>query len=180
MSGEEAEWQELAEAARAYCEEVLAPLVEEDDAEERFRPEIMATLGEYGLCGIPTPEEYGGLGYGYQAYCRVLEEVAKVSASYAVSIAVTGLPQFILAQMGTEQQKQRWLPGLAEGRLLGAFALSEPGSGSDAASLMSRAVRDGDDYVLDGTKFWITHGGYADVYVVMARTGASSRCSISW
>jgi alkylation response protein AidB-like acyl-CoA dehydrogenase len=179
VAEEEAEWQELAEAAQAYCQDVLAPVVEEDDAEERFRPELMASMGEYGLCGIPTPEAYGGLGHGYQAYCRVLEEVAKVSASYAVSIAVTGLPQFILGQMGTKGQKDRWLPGLAEGSMLGAFALSEPGSGSDAASLRSRAVLDGDEYVLDGTKFWITHGGFADVYVVMARTGGEGASGVS-
>lgn len=169
----------LAEAASSFCDEVLAPIVEEDDDEERFRPEIIRAMGEQGLCGIPTPEAWGGLGLGYLAYAKVLEAIAKVSASYAVSVAVTGLPQIILAEFGTDAQREQWLPGLAAGEYLGAFALSEPGSGSDAASLRTVARRDGDDYVLDGTKYWITHGSYADVYVVMARTGDGGPKGIS-
>ena len=171
--------QELAEAAAAVCADVLAPTVEDDDENETFRRELLGALGEAGLCGIATAEAYGGLGLGYRAYTAVLEEVAAVSASWAVSIAVTGLPQVILTAMGTEAQRERWLPGLASGELLGAFALSEPGSGSDAASLTTRAERDGDDYVLTGTKYWITHGGHADVYVVMARTGGDGPRGIS-
>lgn len=165
------EQQELAEAAYGFCLDTLGPTAREDDEAERFRPEFVRAMGEQGLCGIPTPEAYGGLGLGYVEYCLVLEQIARVSSSYAVTVAVTGLPQVILTQFGTEEQKQQWLPGLASGELLGAFALSEPGSGSDAASLKTTARRDGDTYVLDGTKFWITHGGYADVYIVMARTG---------
>jgi len=164
-----------AEAARA----VLGDTLKEDDEAERFRKDYMVALGEAGLTGIPTAEEHGGLGLGYLDYAIVLEQVAKVSASYAVSVAVTGLPQVILSRFGTEAQKQRWLPGLAAGELLGAFALSEPGSGSDAASLKTTAVRDGSDYVLNGTKFWITHGGCADVYVVMARTGGPGARGVS-
>lgn len=171
--------QELAEAAAAFCAEVIAPTVEEDDEEERFRKDLLAQLGEAGLCGIATPESHGGLGLGYTAYCAVLEEIAAVSASWAVSVAVTGLPQVILSAMGTDAQKDEWLPGLAAGELLGAFALSEPGSGSDAASLTTRAERDGGDYVLTGSKYWITHGGVADVYIVMARTGGPGARGIS-
>ncbi len=170
---------ELAEAAAAFCAEVIAPTVEQDDEAETFRRPLLTALGEAGLCGIATPEAYGGLGLGYRAYTAVLEEVAAVSASWAVSIAVTGLPQVILTAMGTEAQQAQWLPGLAAGELLGAFALSEPGSGSDAASLTTRAERDGDDYVLTGTKYWITHGGVADLYVVMARTGGPGPRGIS-
>ena len=128
---------------------------------------------------MQTAEEHGGLGLGYLDYAIVLEEIAKVSASYAVSVAVTGLPQVILAQLGTPAQQARWMPGLAAGELLGAFALSEPEAGSDAGSLKATAVRDGDGYVLNGTKFWITHGGYADVYVVMARTGGPGPKGVS-
>jgi alkylation response protein AidB-like acyl-CoA dehydrogenase len=102
-----------------------------------------------------------------------------VSASYAVSVAVTGLPQVILATYGSEEQKKKYLPDLAMGETIGAFALSEPDSGSDAASLQTTAVRDGDHYVLNGTKFWITHGGVADVYVVMARTGGDGPRGVS-
>lgn len=173
------EQQALAEAAREFCEGVLGPIAREDDEAERFRPEIIRQMGEMGLCGIPTPEAHGGLGLGYTEYCLVLEEIARVSASYAVSVAVTGLPQVILTQFGSDEQKARWLPGLAAGELLGAFALSEPGSGSDAAALKTTARLEGDHYVLDGTKFWITHGGYADVYVVMARTGEAGPRGIS-
>ncbi len=171
--------QDLAEATYAFCLDLLGPTAREDDEAERFRKEYVQAMGEQGLCGIPTPEAYGGLGLGYLEYCMVLEQIARVSASYAVTIAVTGLPQVILASFGTDAQKERWLPGLAAGELLGAFALSEPGSGSDAGSLKTTARRDGDEYVLDGTKFWITHGGYADVYIVMARTGGPGPKGVS-
>jgi len=171
--------QALVEATTTFVEAELAPLVSDDDEAERFRPEIVQALGEQGLTGIVTPEEHGGLGLGYLEYSLVLEAIAKVSASYAVSVAVTGLPQMILTRFGTDAQRDRYLEGLASGRLLGGFALSEPGSGSDAASLKTTATRQGDTYVLSGTKFWITHGGYADVYVVMARTGGPGPKGVS-
>ncbi len=173
------EQQALAEAVREFCESRLAPLVREDDEQELFRKELIQEMGEQGFCGIPTAEEYGGLGLGYVEYCIVLEEISRVSSSYAVSVAVTGLPQVILTQFGSDAQKERWLPSLASGQALGALALSEPESGSDAVSLKTTAVRDGSDYVLNGTKFWITHGGYADVYVVMARTGGPGSQGVS-
>ncbi|MFZ5478376.1 MAG: acyl-CoA dehydrogenase family protein [Myxococcota bacterium] len=171
--------QALVEAARQVAEAELAPTVREDDEAERYRKDLFQRLGEAGLCGVPTSEAFGGLGLGYVEYALVLEEIAKVAPAYAVSIAVSGLPQVILAQYGDDAQRARWMPGLAAGRLLGAFALSEPESGSDAASLRSTARRDGDHYVLDGTKFWITHGGVADVYVVMARTGEAGPGGVS-
>lgn len=171
--------QALAEAVSAYCTDLLGPTLEEDDENEHFRKEFIHAMGEQGFCGVATAEEHGGLGLGYLDYAIVLEEVAKVSSSYAVSIAVTGLPQMILGKFGTDAQKERWLPGLAAGELLGGFALSEPESGSDAGSLKTTATRDGDDYVLSGTKFWITHGGYADVYVCMARTGGDGPKGVS-
>lgn len=173
------EQQALAEAARAFCRDTLGPTCKHDDESERFRKELIAAMGEQGLCGIPTPDRYGGLGLGYVDYCIVLEEIARVSASYAVSVAVTGLPQVILNRFGSEAQRERWLPGLASGQLLGAFALSEPESGSDAGSLKTTAVRTSTGYELTGTKFWITHGGVADVYVVMARTGGPGARGIS-
>jgi alkylation response protein AidB-like acyl-CoA dehydrogenase len=178
MLGDE-ERQELAEAVAGFTAELIGPTAKEDDDQEVFRKEYIAAMGKQGFCGVPTPEEYGGLGLGYLEYCVVLEEIAKVSPSYAVSIAVTGLPQIILSTWGTTEQKQEWLPKLAAGEFLGAFALSEPDSGSDAGSLRSSAVRDGDDYVLNGTKYWITHGGCADIYIVMARTGAAGPRGVS-
>jgi alkylation response protein AidB-like acyl-CoA dehydrogenase len=169
----------LVEAARSAAVEAIGPTVKEDDEREHFRPEIFHQLGAAGLCGVPTAEAWGGLGLGYVEYVLVLEEIAKVAPSWAVCVAVNGLPQIILSTFGNDAQRQRLLPGLAAGELLGAFALSEPGSGSDAASLRTTAVRDGGDYVLNGTKFWITHGGYADVYVVMARTGGPGPKGVS-
>jgi alkylation response protein AidB-like acyl-CoA dehydrogenase len=169
----------LKEAAFAASRAILAATVEEDDEAEVFRRELFQQLGEAGLCGIPTAEDRGGLGLGYTEYAIVLEEIARISSSYAVTVAVNGLPQVILAEFGTDEQQERWMPGLAAGELLGAFALSEPGSGSDAASLKTTAVLDGDDYVLNGTKFWITHGGYADIYVIMARTGGPGARGVS-
>jgi alkylation response protein AidB-like acyl-CoA dehydrogenase len=173
------EQEALCEAAARASREILGATLKADDEAECFRPEFMQALGEFGLCGIATAEEYGGLGLGYLEYAMVLEEIGAVSASYAVSVAVTGLPQIILSEHGSEEQKTRWLPGLAAGELLGGFALSEPESGSDAASLQTTAVRDGDRYILNGTKFWITHGGYADVYIVMARTGGKGARGVS-
>lgn len=169
----------LVEAVRGAAVEAIGPTVKEDDERELFRPEIFAALGAAGLCGVPTPEAWGGLGLGYVEYALVLEEIARVAPSWAVCVAVNGLPQIILSTFGNDEQRARFLPGLAAGQLLGAFALSEPGSGSDAASLRTTAVRDGEDYVLNGTKFWITHGGYADVYVIMARTGGPGPKGVS-
>ena len=169
----------LQEAAATAAREILGPTLREDDEAERYRTDAFFKLGEAGLCGIPTSADYGGLGLGYFSYTLVLEQIARVSASYAVSVAVNGLPQVILHQYGTEAQRQRWLPSLASGTALGAFALSEPESGSDAGSLRTTARREGDHYLLNGTKFWITHGGYADLYVVMARTGVDGPRGIS-
>jgi len=174
-----AEQQTLIEAAATAARGVLGATLKEDDEAERFRKSAIAELGENGLCGVQTPEAFGGLGLGYLDYAMVLEQIARVSASYGVSVAVTGLPQVILLNFGDAAQQAAWMPGLASGQLLGAFALSEPGSGSDAAALLTTARREGDTYVLNGTKFWITHGGYADIYVVMARTGGPGPKGIS-
>ncbi len=169
----------LCEAAARAAQDILGETLKEDDEAERFRPEFLSALGEGGLCGIPIPEAFGGLGLGYLEYAMVLEEIGAVSASYGVSVAVTGLPQLILSQHGSPAQQERWLPGLAAGELIGGFALSEPESGSDAAALQTTAVRSGERYILNGTKFWITHGGYADVYIVMARTGGKGGRGVS-
>ena len=173
------EQQELKEYARAAAERIFGPTAKEDDEEERFRPELLQQFGEEGFCGIPTSSDYEGGGYGYFEYALVLEEIARVSASYGVSVAVSGLPQVILDEFGNEEQKRRWMPGLAQGELLGGFALSEPDSGSDAASLTTSAIAEGDNYRINGRKFWITHGGYADVYVLMARTGGPGPKGVS-
>jgi acyl-CoA dehydrogenase len=171
--------QELRELTRRFAQKEIAPLVEEDDPAERFRPELIAQLGELGLTGVPVPEEYGGAGLGYQEYAVVIEELAAVSAAYAVSVAVTGLPQIILSLFGTEEQKRKFIPPLAAGKAIGAFGLSEPSSGSDAASLRTTARKEKDHYVLNGSKLWITQGDVAQTLLVMARTGGPGASGVS-
>ena len=171
--------QELRAAAISAAKRIMSATIKEDDENGIFRPEFIKAFGEEGLCGIPTSDEFGGMGMGYLEYALVLEEISKVSAAYAMSIAVTGLPQITLSQFGTEAQQNAWISGLVSGELLGAFALSEPDSGSDAGSLMTTAVREGDTYRLNGRKFWITHGGFADIYIVMARTGVAGPKGVS-
>jgi alkylation response protein AidB-like acyl-CoA dehydrogenase len=169
----------LKDAAREFAEAVIGPTTRIDDESESFRREHFQALAEHGFCGIPVPEKYGGLGLGYTELTIVLEEIARISAAYGVTIGVNGLPQVILLQFGTQAQRDKYLPGLVSGELLGAFALSEPDSGSDAASMTTSARRNGDHYLLNGTKFWCTHGGVADLYIVMARTGGPGAKGIS-
>ena len=163
----------LQDSVRRFVRERVAPTVAEDDEGGRFRKDLFHAMGELGFTAVPTPEEYGGLGLGYVEYALMLEEIAKVSPAYAVTVAVNGLPQIILVQFGTEDQRERYLPRLAAAEILGGFALSEPSCGSDAAALKTTAVRDGDDYVLNGSKAWATQGHDGDLFVVMARTGGS-------
>ena len=122
------------------------------------------------MLGLPYPQIYGGSGQPYEVYLQVLEEVASKWASVSVGISVHALSCFGLATFGTEEQRQRWLPDMLEGDLLGAYCLSEAHAGSDPAAMRTSAVRDGDHYVLNGAKAWTTHGGHADFYTVMART----------
>jgi alkylation response protein AidB-like acyl-CoA dehydrogenase len=171
---------ELKVLTRRYATQKIAPLIEQDEHNERFRPEWIAELGELGLTGIPVSEAYGGAGLGYSEYIAVIEELAAVSAGYAISVAVTGLPQVILGLFGTHEQKQKYIPPLASGQAIGAFALSEAGSGSDAGSLRTTARREpGGDYLLNGTKLWITQGDSAETLIVMARTGGAGPKGIS-
>lgn len=164
---------ELTDLTRKFAREKLFPLIEEDENEGRFRTEIIAELGQLGLTGIPVGEAFGGAGLGYSEYVPVLEEIAGASASYAISVAVTGLAQVILEKFGTEAQKQH-IARLASGQAIGAFSLSEAGSGSDAGALRTTAKREGDHYVLNGTKLWTTQGDSADVILLMARTGSQA------
>jgi alkylation response protein AidB-like acyl-CoA dehydrogenase len=142
---------------------------------------VFATLGKAGVLGLPYPEEYGGGGQPYEVYLQVLEELGSVWASVGVGTSVHALSCFGLVTKGTEEQKQKFLPDLLGGDLLGAYCLSEPHAGSDPAAMRTTARRDGDSYVLHGTKAWVSHGGRADFYKVMARTGgdAAGRSEIS-
>lgn len=152
----------------------LGPLVAEAERTETFPREVFRMLGRAGLLGLPYPEEYGGGGLPYEVYLQVLEEVGTVWASVGVGMSVHALSCFGLVTAGTEEQRQRWLPEMLGGELLGAYCLSEPHAGSDPAAMRTRARRDGEDYVLSGAKAWTTHGGHADFYKVMARTGDGS------
>ena len=161
---------DLVALVRDLCTKELAPRVAQDEATETFPRDIFRLLGRAGLLGLPYPEEYGGGGQPYEVYLQVLEEIASVWSSVGVGVSVHALSCFGLFERGSEEQKQRWLPDMLGGDLLGAYCLSEAHAGSDPAAMRTRAVRDGDDYVLTGAKAWTTHGGNADFYKVMART----------
>jgi butyryl-CoA dehydrogenase len=166
--------------ARNAAHDFIAPIVEADEETETFRKEVIGKLGALGLTGIATPTEYGGAGLGTLEYVTALEEIAAISASYAISLAVSGLPQMILNTYGTETQKLKYIAPLASGQAVGAFSLSEASSGSDAASLKTRAEKKGSTYILNGTKLWTTQADSADVMLMMARTeGANGASGVS-
>ncbi len=165
------EQREVRHLARAYARRHLAPLAAERDREERFDRSMVDEMAELGLFGMLVPEAYGGLGLDAQSYLLALEEIAVADASAAVLLSVhNSLPVQMLLERGTEAQRTRFLPAMARGEALGAFCLSEPEAGSDAASLRTQAVRDGDGWRLDGTKAWVSHGSEAGVLLCMART----------
>ncbi len=163
--------QEIQLLARAYAERELAPLAGERDREERFDRTMVSQMAALGFFGMLTPERFDGLALDAQSYLLALEEIAVADASAAVLLSVhNSLPTQMILSAGNDAQQQRFLPPMARGELLGAFALSEPESGSDAASLRCQAVRDGDDWLLTGTKAWVSHGSEAGVLLCMART----------
>ncbi len=161
---------DLIHLVRDLATKQLQPRAAADEASETFPRDVFSMLGRAGVLGLPYPEEYGGGGQPYEVYLQVLEEIARVWASVGVGVSVHALSCFGLVTRGTEEQKQRLLPDLLGGDLLGAYCLSEPHAGSDPAAMRTTATRDGDDYVLSGTKAWVTHGGHADFYKVLART----------
>lgn len=166
-----AEAVDLIALVRDLAAHELAPLVATAERNEEFPREVFRLLGRAGLLGLPYPEEQGGGGLPYEVYLQVLEEIGAVWSSVGVGTSVHVLSCFGLATAGTEEQRQRWLPDMLGGDLLGAYCLSEPHAGSDPAAMTTRARRTGDDYVITGAKAWTTHGGQADFYTVMARTG---------
>jgi alkylation response protein AidB-like acyl-CoA dehydrogenase len=168
------EQREIQRVAREFAESELAPNVARWDEESFFEPTLPAKLGELGFLGMLLPEQYDGLALDTWSYLVALEEIARVDASTAVMMSVhNSLPTQMLLNFGTEAQKTRFLKPMARGEMLGAFALSEPDAGSDAAALSTQAVLDGDHYVLNGTKAWVTNGNTADVILAMARTDTS-------
>lgn len=165
-----AEAVELIALTRELADKELAPRAAQAEATETLPDGLFRTLGDAGLLGLPYPEELGGGGQPYEVYLQVLEELGARWAAVAVATSVHGLSCFALATHGTAEQQQRWLPEMLGGRLLGAYSLSEPHCGSDAAALRCRATPSGDGYRIDGTKSWITSGGIADFYTLFART----------
>ena len=173
------ESEDLIELTRSIVGKELAPKVVEAERTETFPREVFRTLGRAGLLSLPYPEEYGGGGQPYEVYLQVLEEIGSVWASVGVGVSVHALSCFGLADFGTGEQRQKWLPDMLSGQQLGAYCLSEAHAGSDPAAMRTRAVRDGDSYVINGAKAWTTHGGQADFYKVMARTSDEGGRGIS-
>jgi alkylation response protein AidB-like acyl-CoA dehydrogenase len=164
----------IRDAARKFAAERVAPGTIERDEEERFPADIVRELAELGFMGMMVPEEFNGAGLDTLSYAIAMEEISRVDASVGVIMSVNNsLVCYGINKDGTADQKERYLRGLASGRTLGAFALSEPEAGSDASNQRTHAVRDGDAYILNGTKNWITNGSTADVVIVMAATDRS-------
>jgi acyl-CoA dehydrogenase len=159
--------------ARDFAQRELAPTVAQRDEEERYDRSLFTRMGELGLAGVPCPERYGGAGMPYFNWILVMEELGAADMGMAVSMSVHTLAQLPIAQRGSDELRERLLPAMTAGRWLGAFALTEPGSGSDAGALALRARPDGDTYRLDGTKVWITNGGEAEVNLVFATVDRS-------
>ncbi|MEV0079140.1 acyl-CoA dehydrogenase family protein [Nocardia neocaledoniensis] len=163
---------DLRELARTWVDKEVVPFAAGWDREESVDPAIVGKLGALGFLGIGIDEEYGGSGGDMLAYCVLLEELGRGDSSVRGIVSVSlGLVGKSIARYGSAEQKTRFLPGLCAGEQLGCFALTEPGTGSDAANLTTRATRDGADWVIDGTKIFITNGTWADVALVFARTG---------
>ncbi|NIL82565.1 acyl-CoA dehydrogenase family protein [Rhodococcoides kroppenstedtii] len=165
------EARELIQLTRDIADKALDPIVDEHEKAETYPDGLFATLGEAGLLSLPYPEEWGGGGQPYEVYLQVLEELAARWAAVAVAVSVHGLSCHPLFTFGTDEQKQRWLPEMLGGSTIGAYSLSEPQAGSDAAALACKAVSGPDGYTITGSKAWITHGGIADFYTLFARTG---------
>jgi alkylation response protein AidB-like acyl-CoA dehydrogenase len=173
------EQREFQQAARAFAEGELAPHAARWDAESIFPVETIAKAGEMGFCGLYTPQRWGGLGLSRQDAAIVFEELAGGCTSTTAYITIHNMATWMLSRWGQEALCDEWVPALAAGQKLASYCLTEPQSGSDAASLRTKAVKDGDFYVLDGTKAFISGAGQTDMLIVMARTGGDGAAGIS-
>ena len=169
------EARELVDLARQIADKALDPIVDQHEKDETYPDGLFATLGEAGLLSLPYPEEWGGGGQLYEVYLQVLEELAARWAAVAVAVSVHSLACHPLMAFGTDTQRQRWLPDMLGGSTIGAYSLSEPQAGSDAAALTCKATAADGGYRINGSKAWITHGGIADFYNLFARTGEGSQ-----
>jgi alkylation response protein AidB-like acyl-CoA dehydrogenase len=174
------EQQMVRDSARRFVEKEVIPHVRDWDRTEEMDRDIVPRLAEIGFLGGPLPEEHGGMGLDSLAYCLVIEELGRADSSVRGIVSVNvGLVGKTLLKWGTKDQKKEWLPRLCSGEALGCFGLTEPGSGSDAASLRTRAVRDGDDWIVNGSKMFITNGTWAGLALIFARTGEEGPKGIS-
>jgi alkylation response protein AidB-like acyl-CoA dehydrogenase len=173
MNFEQSENQKMvAQMARDFAEKHIRPYVMEWDEAQHFPRETMQEMGKLGLLGVLVPEEYGGAGLGYNEYITAIVEISKVCSSVGLSMAAhNSLCTGHILQFGNEEQKKKWLPKLATGEWIGAWGLTEANTGSDAMRMQCVAKQDGNDWILNGSKNWITHGISGDVTVVLARTG---------
>jgi alkylation response protein AidB-like acyl-CoA dehydrogenase len=169
----------IAEVAREIAQREIAPFIGAWDRAHVFPRDLYAKLSDAGLMGMLVPEEYGGVGADYVSYALALEEIAKVDAGTAVTISVHSMITAAILQLGSAEQKERWLPKLAGENTIAGFALTEPDAGSDAASIRGRALPDGAGYLLNGRKQWCTNGGYSGVVMAMFRTGGAGSKGIS-
>src|SRR5699024_7418915 len=166
----------LRKMVRDFAENDDEPTAAERDDEERFDREIFDKMAELGLTGIHWQEVSGGIGAGYVSSCMVVEELSSVCASTGVTLSAhLSLASWPIFTYGNEEKKKNFLYRLATGEALGAYALSEPGAGSDVASMKTIAKQDGDDYILNGNKVWITNGEVADIYIVFAKTDTDAK-----
>ncbi|MFD5752336.1 acyl-CoA dehydrogenase family protein [Streptomyces sp. NPDC127033] len=173
------EAQDLIALVRDISRREIAPTAAEEEDAGHFPRELFRLLSDSGLLGLPYDTAYGGGGQPYEVYLQVLEELAAARLTVGLGVSVHTLACHALAGYGTKAQQTEHLPAMLTGGLLGAYCLSEPAAGSDAASLRTKAVRDGDHWVITGTKAWITHGGVADFYTVLARTGGDGARGIT-
>src|SRR6266540_4495422 len=170
---------DLLALVRDLCTHELAPYAAQAEESETFPRDAFRTLGKAGLLGLPYPEQYGGGGQPYEVYLQMVEEIAAAWMSVGVGVSVHTMTSYSVARFGDDAQRERLLPEMLGGELLGAYCLSEAQAGSDISAMTTKAVADGDEYVLDGTKAWITHGSHADFYTVFARTSADPKRGIS-
>jgi alkylation response protein AidB-like acyl-CoA dehydrogenase len=162
----------IAQMVKDFAEKEIKPNLNKWDDEEHFPVDVMKKMGELGLLGIYIPEEYGGSGFGYYEYATALMELGKVCGGVGLSVAAhNSLCTGHIYYHGSEEQKKKYLPKLATGEYIGAWGVTEPNTGSDAMRMKTTAVKDGDDWIINGTKNWITHGLSGDVQVILVRTG---------
>ncbi|HAJ79497.1 MAG TPA: acyl-CoA dehydrogenase, partial [Fibrobacteres bacterium] len=164
------EQQMIVETAREIAQKKILPVREKYDHEGIFPWDVVKACAEADLCGLYIPEEYGGFGGGVFELCLAVEELSKVCGGISLAIAATALGTFPILLFASDEQKKKYLPDIASGKKLAAFGLTEANAGSDALSMKTTAVRDGDHYILNGTKQWITNGENAEIYTIIAKT----------